>query len=96
MPCQCGGGVPGLGRSRDTLCLGTIEDRLERLRADLRIPMPLLGSIMATVLPELYGAPPVSRRGTGACPGSADRRKRYARRVARGRAVSSPKDLGRG
>ena len=92
MCCTCGSTVPGLGRSRDTLTLATLEQRLERLRDCQAMPDSILGIVCETVLPELYGSPPLSKRGTAALPGSHYRRKRYTERVARGQQVFSPKD----
>lgn len=87
--CPC---APGLGRPRQKLCLFVLEQRLESLRARSELSDDLLCLVQRAVLPELYGEPPASSRGTTAGPGSYDRQKRYAHRVARGRQVFSPLD----
>lgn len=96
MCCTCGSTVPGLGRSRDTLTLATLEQRLDKLRDDVAIPNALLVRVCQAMLPELYGTPPASQRGTHTVPGSCSRQKRYASRIARGRQVFSPADLTNG
>lgn len=85
--------TPGLGKSRDTLTLATLEQRLDRLRDDAAIPNAMLARVCQAMLPELYGTPPASQRGTHTTPGSCSRQKRYAGRVARGRQVFHPADL---